>query len=337
MKPKLVINPALFQEICFAGNLNIDLIIRNIAHFPAWGQEVIGSGYSVVSSGQSAYSAFALRGLGVPVSIIGNVGDDLYGRMIISDLQQAGVDTSAVSVTPGGQTGISIAVVRPDGERAFISDTACLSAFTREMVLAQRQRMQQAGLLCFVGSFFLPGLPIQHTAQLLKTAKEMQRVTMLDTGWDANNWQPETVSQLRQALPHVDIFLPNLDEAAAITGLKKPEEALDALLSDGAESVIIKMGAEGCLTRTKEGYLHVPVYPVQVVDAVGAGDVFNAGYLLGCLQGWPVRARLLFGSVTAALYISRSANRFPSLAQVESALNDWALNPYLFEELQHEN
>lgn len=319
------------QKVCLVGNLNIDLIIRNINSFPAWGQEVIGNGYSVVSSGQSAYSAFALRKLNVPVSIVGNVGNDIYGRKILDDLKIAGIDITGVETSKEGKTGISIAVVRADGERAFISDTSCLSEFTKQLVRKHESKIIESEIVCFVGSFFLPGLPIKDTVVLLKYVKELGKKTFLDTGWDSANWPKKTVSTLRQGLQHLDFFVPNLDEAYAITGQKNPESALKSLLSDGAKVVIIKMGAEGSLTNFENHIEHVPVLKVDVIDAVGAGDVFNAGFLYSVLQEWPIVAGMYFGSVVAALYISKSENRFPSVEKVMKALGNWNLNPFVFE------
>lgn len=333
MKPIMPILPSKIHKVCFVGNLNIDLIIRNINSFPAWGQEVLGNGYSVVSSGQSAYSAFALRKLNVPVSIIGNVGNDIYGKKILGDLETAGIDITAVETSKEGKTGISIAVVRSDGERAFISDTSCLSEFTYQFVRRHEPKIIESEIVCFVGSFFLPGLPIHDTVGLLQLTKEMGKKTFLDTGWDSANWQKETVSTLRQGLQYLDFFVPNLDEAYAITGQKNPESALKSLLSDGAKVVIIKMGAEGSLTNFENHVEHIPAHKVDVIDAVGAGDVYNAGFLYGVLQEWPIVAGMYFGSVVAALYISKSENRFPSVAMVKEALDNWNLNPFNFEVL----
>jgi|WetSurMetagenome_2_1015567.scaffolds.fasta_scaffold19192_2 ribokinase len=331
MRSILKIRWEKIKKICIVGNLNIDLIIRNIDHFPNWGQEVIGSGYSLVSSGQSAYSAFALCKLNVPVSIIGNVGNDIYGQKILADLNNAGILTKTVEISPSGKTGISIAIVRPDGERAFVSDTACLSEFTTELISKHQSEMVDSEIICFVGSFFLPGLPIRETAEQLRKAQELGKKTLLDTGWDASNWPKETVSTLRNGLKYVDYFIPNMDEAFAITCERNPENALRSLLSDGVKTVVIKMGSEGSISNSNSHLEYIPAHRVDVVDAVGAGDVFNAGFLFGTLQDWPIAARMYFGSVVSALYISKSINRFPLLTDVVQTLNQWDLSPFSVE------
>ncbi len=115
------------MSVCLVGNFCIDLIIRGVPRMPAWGQEVAGDDYLLVSSGQTTYTAFALRALGDPVSVIGCVGDDPWGRQIRADLEARGVDTAGLETVRGGRTALSVAAVRPDGERAFVSDFACLN------------------------------------------------------------------------------------------------------------------------------------------------------------------------------------------------------------------
>ena len=122
------------HAICIIGNLNIDLIIRNVPKMPAWGQEVMGASRDQFSSGQAGYLAFALRRLGVPTSVIGNVGEDIYGQQILSDLSAGGVNIQGVSVMPGGKTGITVAIVHADGERAFVTDLGCLPEFSEAMI-----------------------------------------------------------------------------------------------------------------------------------------------------------------------------------------------------------
>ena len=90
------INEQIQKKILIIGNLNIDLIIRNVSGLPNWGQEVLGSDYQVFSSGQSAYTAFALSKLDIETKIISCVGDDSYGERILEDLSKSAIDVSSV-------------------------------------------------------------------------------------------------------------------------------------------------------------------------------------------------------------------------------------------------
>ena len=329
MKTTLPLTP-IERKVIILGNLNIDLIIRGIATMPRWGQEIIGSSYSLVSSGQSTYTAMALARFNVPVGIIGNVGDDLYGEKIIHDLDQAGINVTDIEKTVNGSTGISVAIVRPDGERAFVSDPSCLSAFDKQYIARHTAGSDDATIACLVGLFFLPGLTVDDAGTILKDLQEQGKTTLLDTGWDPHNWQKDTVKTLRNNLKHVTIFMPNMDEARAITGREDPEKAAEDIMNDGVEIVVIKMGEDGCLALSQEGMDRLPSRATKVRDAVGAGDVFNAGFIYGTLQAWPIEARLVIGTITSSLYISRLSGRFPTLGEIQTVASTWSGNRFSF-------
>jgi len=321
MKNQIIIDSLQRQKVCIVGNLNIDLIIRNIPHLPVWGQEVLGDNYTQVSSGQSAYTAFALQKYHVPTSIVGNVGDDIYGEKIITDLENSGIDISAVEKVEDGNTGITVAIVRKDGERAFVSDPSSLGKFDRKMVERHFDHVLSSAIVCVVGIFFLPRFSIQDVKFVCEQSQKSGKLTLLDTGWDPYNWQKKTVGDLRNILKHVDYFIPNMDEAQALTGKDSPEKAAQILLSDGCKTVIIKLGEKGSYLLSSKQETFVPAHKVAVFDAVGAGDVFNAGFIYGTLQKWPLEARMIFGTATSALYISKLVDRFPELGETLNFAN----------------
>ena len=306
----------LKHPVCVIGNLCVDLIIRNVPAMPVWGQEVNGTNHMLVSSGQTGYTAFALRRLGIPTSVIGSVGEDLNGKQIIEDLKSYGVDTDGVIVTPGGQTGITVAIVREDGERAFISTLGTSKDFNEEMILNQWNKPSEASIFCLVGLFSTPSLTLKSAARLLRKARQANKVTMLDTGWDPQNWQPNTIAGLKEVLSETTLFMPNFDEAHAITGENTPEGAIITLKELGPEIVVIKCGSEGSYCRKDDVTFFAPPRKVHVFDAVGAGDTFNAGFLFGFRHDWPLDACLAFGNTTASIYISRITDRWPWLEEV---------------------
>jgi sugar/nucleoside kinase (ribokinase family) len=309
------------KPVCVIGNLNIDLIIRNVPYLPAWGQEVMGSSRIQVSSGQAGYLAFALSRLGVPTSLIGNVGKDLYGQQIIADLHAYGVNTSGVALA--GQTGITVAIVRADGERAFVSDLACLQDFSETMILQHWGLVKAAAIVCLVGLFCLPNLSLQAATRVLEKARRAGKITMLDTGWDPHNWSADTLAGMRTLLKQVSLFMPNLNEAHAITGQETAVEAAAALQELGPDLVVIKCGPQGSYARHGSQTYQVPARTVRVYDAVGAGDVFNAGFLFGFRHGWSLEDCMVFGNSTASLYISKELDRFPKLDEATSVARDY--------------
>lgn len=316
-----------FQPVCLIGNLTIDLIINQVPELPVWGQEVLGVSHSQVSSGQAGYTAFALRGLGIPVSLISIVGDDDYGQQIRNDLRKSGVDLDGLSAYPGGQTGITVAIVRADGERAFVSNLGCSVHFGLKDIAPFEMKTNEAAIIGVVGIFNLPGLRLRDVLHLFTDLRAAGKVTMLDSGWDPQKWQPDTVKDFRTLLSKTTLFMPNWDEARAITGADNLLESGRALLSYGSELVIIKNGREGSYAFTHDEAHFLPALEVKVHDAVGAGDTFNAGFITGYRQGLPLKACLALGNAAAAIYISRAANRFPSLAEALAAALPYGLIP----------
>lgn len=312
----------LQKKVLIIGNLNIDLIIRNVPDIPVWGQEVLGSDYHIFSSGQSAYTAFALTKLNVKTKIVSCVGDDEYGETILKDLSKSSIDITSIKKMINGKTGITVAIVRNDGERAFVSDPSSLASFNRSMAEDGMSELDSTSITCVLGSFFLPGFSMDDIQFCFEKSHKAGCQTLLDTGWDAGNWSSSTVGKLREVLAHVDYFMPNMDEALAITGEKNPEKAAEKILADGCGTAIIKLGEQGSYLRTNKTEVHSPAFKTSVYDAVGAGDVYNAGFIFGTLQEWPNEAKMSFGSALAAKYISKSSDRYPDFDCVIKAMKN---------------
>jgi len=152
----------------------------------------------------------------------------------------------------------------------------------------------------------------------MSRARQEVKLTVLDTGWGPDNWPEITRRRFVDLLRETSIFLPNFDEARALTGQETPESAAAALQALGPPVVVIKCGAQGSHLRAGEFSLTLPARKVSVFDAVGAGDVFNSGFLYALRLGLPWDACLALGNSSASLYISRAENRFPKLDEVLS-------------------
>jgi sugar/nucleoside kinase (ribokinase family) len=125
--------------------------------------------------------------------------------------------------------------------------------------------------------------------------------TSLDTAWDATGrW----MFLLKPCLQHLDIFLPSLDEAQQISGLKEPRDIARFFMDCGIELIAIKMGSKGSYATDGENELIMPPFMVEAVDAVGAGDSFVAGFLTGIMRGWDLEKTLKFANATGALCVT---------------------------------
>ncbi len=316
-------------QACIIGNLNIDLIIRNVPELPLWGQEVAGDNYMRASAGQAGYTGFALSSLGFPVRIVGYIGKDVYGQQIKSDLINYGIETSGIEMVDDERTAITVAIVRPDGERAFVSDFSFQRVIDESIIQRQWEQIEQAKYVCLLGLFCLPGFNFANVAACMGMMQKQGKITVLDTGWDPAGWLPEQIEGVNTLLKHTSIFIPNIDEARAITGCESPEDAAKELRRRGVQIVIIKLGEDGSYADIEGKTYRQDALPAKVYDAVGAGDVFNAGVLYAFDSGWDMEHCLIFGSAASAMYISRSENRFPTREEVYAYAKRYDELPHL--------
>ena len=121
-------------------------------------------------------------------------------------------------------------------------------------------------------------------------------------------------------LPEVDIVAPNEDEAQALTGQTDPEACATQLLAHGARSVALKLGAKGSLWADASGIVTAAGRPVHAIDTTGAGDSFNAAFIYGREQGWPMQRILAFANAFCSVVVSRLNERFPSVGQTLAML-----------------
>lgn len=294
------------------GNLNMDLILRGIPGMPAWGREVFGNDCLLVPSGQAGYTALALGAVGVPVRVHSVLGGDPWGDTILAALSGSGADVRGIERAAGTRTGLSVALVRGDGERAFASYYGSLAAFDAQALGRLRPGIRGRGALLVCGINALPNLPLDAVEEICRDYRGSGGLTALDTGWDPLGWGPERLAGLRRLLREISVFIPNEEEARAMTGFEEPEEQAKALLGFGAGLVVIKLGPRGCYAAGGGSAERLPAFPAEVLDAVGAGDVFNAGFLAATLSGRSLRERMAYGSAAASIYISRAENRYPS-------------------------
>jgi sugar/nucleoside kinase (ribokinase family) len=163
----------------------------------------------------------------------------------------------------------------------------------------------------------------EKAEELIRIVRNAGVATVFDTGWDPGGWAPRTVKEIRRVLKFVNVFLPNMKEARRITGCLYPGKAAQKLLSYGPDVVAIKLGPRGCLVANRKEKVRAPGFKCQAFDAIGAGDAFNASFILGYLQGWDLRKIAKFANATGALIVSnksQGADRFPTRKEVEDFL-----------------
>jgi sugar/nucleoside kinase (ribokinase family) len=300
-------------DLLVLGDCNPDLILSAPGLEPVFGQaETLVDSADLVIGGSGAILACAAARLGLRTAIAGVIGDDLFGRFMADALRERGVDTRGLVVDPGVSTGLTVILAR-EGDRAIITHPGSIAALTAEMVDAGLVRGARH---IHVSSFYLqraltPGLP-----ELFARARARGATTSVDPNWDpAQAWD----GGLRALLSEVDVLVPNAAEAMRIVGVDDPFCAARAL-SDSGPLTVVKLGPEGAVAAREgaEVARAAPPAGAAPVDAVGAGDAFDAGLLAGLLGGEPLERSLALACVCGALS-TRAAGGTAAQATMDEA------------------
>jgi len=309
-------------RLCVAGNLTIDVILRGIATMPEWGQDVLCRDRTESVAGQAGAMAFAASALGVTTNIVGAVGDDAAGARIRHELSTSGVGVDALALVHGGSTAMTVALVRPDGERAFVSDLGSLPDFDVAAAAAEWLAVNPASVVALVGTSNLRSMDHNAVVELFRVARREGALTVFDPGWDPLGWPKETVTFVRGVLAETDIFLPNRDEAEALTRERELGRVLGVFSDLCAGVTVMKAGSEGSYVLDGERIAKVLAITTSVDNAVGAGDVFDSGLIAGYLNGRDILASVTLASAAASIYVGRRDDRFPNFAECAELAED---------------
>lgn len=279
-------------DLVVVGELNIDLILEQLNELPALEKERRAQNMVFTLGSSSAIMASNARALGLSVGFVGLVGADMFGSFVQKTLAERGVDVSEVRVLDEVSTGATVIYTHGD-QRGMITYPGAMDHLTIKAIpWAYVERARHL----HVSSLFLQRGLRKDCRALFTRARDAGLTTSLDTGWDPDDaWTVDVPSLLEV----VDVFFPNDDEARRISGKSDLEEALEVLSACGT-TVVITCGADGVLAKHEDRVVHLPAVAVEPVDAVGAGDSFNAGFLERYLQGCSLedclRAGLLAGA-----------------------------------------
>jgi sugar/nucleoside kinase (ribokinase family) len=309
------VRPASRPRVTLIGNANVDVIVRPVASLPEAGTEQRVDKIDVRLGGAAGISALTLAGLGISSRVIACVGSDPMGSFVRDVLRVRGLSVDDVAVRSGESTAVSIAFESPARDRSFLIGLGCLAGFSEELIPDDALR---ADAVMIGGYFLAPRLRTAPTEHLLRSAKRNGARTFFDTGWDPGGWPASTREEVCALLPLVDVFLPNLDEAVALTGTSEAEPAARALQSVSGGLVIVKLGAQGCIAVSSGGpAMRMSAPAIDVVDSIGGGDAFNAGFIAALLGGRDVMDALELAVRVGSEVVSRSSqDRYPSWSEL---------------------
>lgn len=279
-------------DILVAGEINPDLILAGDVQ-PEFGQveKLVESAALTIGSSSAIFACGAAR-LGLKVAFIGVCGEDVFGQFMLDEMQKRDVDVENVIQIPGGSTGLSV-ILNSGVDRAILTHPGLIAALRAEDIpddlLRQTRHLHVASY--FLQTALQPGLPGRF-----RRARALGLTTSLDTNYDPS----EKWLGFDELLSVTNVFLPNEKEALSLSGQADVALAADRLGSR-VDALAVKLGAAGALGVSESQTVRVASIPVNVVDTIGAGDSFDAGFVYGYLQKWELEKTLRLACVCGAL------------------------------------
>jgi 2-dehydro-3-deoxygluconokinase len=274
-------------------------------------------------AGSEANVAIGLARLGHHPGWISRLGNDEFGLFIRNFLRGEGVDVSQVILDPEHPTGIAFKERREIGARRVVyyrrgSAASYLTpADLKPDYFAGARFFHVSGINSALSpschETVLAAIDLAHQAKALVSFDPNIRLRLMD----AEAWR----RTLRAIAERCDIFLPGLEEAELMTGESDPLHAAKAIRALGPRLVVVKLGAEGALALNESGETRVPALRLErIVDPVGAGDGFAAGFLSGQLRGWGLPESLRLGNLVgaSAMSVSGDIEGLPTWEEVQA-------------------
>ncbi|MEL6553728.1 MAG: ribokinase [Cyanobacteria bacterium J06621_11] len=308
------------MDVVVLGSLNMDLVAQ-VSHLPQPGETMLGNRFSMVPGGKGSNQAVAAARLGQRTAMIGRIGNDSMGERLRSHLESEGIDTGSLFISERSPSGTALIAVSPENNQIIVNPGANGEIDETELE-ALMPYFQRARVLLL--QFEIPLAIVEKAAALAHTAG---MIVIVDPA-------PAKEPLPLDVCDYISILTPNQTEAAILTGqavtdVQDAIAAAETLQRQGIETVIVKMGAMGCVCATALGSFAVPVYKVDAIDTVAAGDAFNGGLAAALCQlnhrrGEPLspdnlKQAINYASAVAAIAVTRrgAQSAMPVTVEVE--------------------
>jgi sugar/nucleoside kinase (ribokinase family) len=266
------------SEVLCAGIVVADHVCTPIDHLPSAGELVLADRLLLTIGGCAANVAVDLAKMQVSASVVGRVGDDVFGRVVADMLREARVDVSALQTSAGADTSQTLIVNVVGQDRRFIHTFGANAEFAATDI--PLDRVVRCKVLYLGGYLVMPKITQEELTPVFTAARRAGTRVVLDV---VTPGPADYLSRLEKLLPHVDVFMPNDHEAALMTGERDPVRQAEYFRRLGANTVIITLGGEGAVLVGPKKRLQCGAFPTSFVDGSGGGDAFAAGYICGLL------------------------------------------------------
>ncbi len=302
-------------KIVVIGSLNMD-IVATATRLPLPGETILGIQYLNEPGGKGANQAYAASKLGGEVAMLGRLGTDDHGKHMRANLEAVGCDVGGLQAI-AGHSGVAVIFVAQSGQNSIVVVPGANERYLPEDLRADTHSLAGAELVLLQLE-----TPMETVIAAAQAAKSHGARVILDPA-------PAPQRLSLELLRNVDILTPNETEAAQLVGAPvktlSPQQARNIgrqLQSSGPKTVILKLGAQGCLLIEHGSVIEIAAPVVQAVDTTAAGDVFNGALAVACSEGASLVDACRFATSAAALSVTRlgAQRSMPDRSEVVGAL-----------------
>ena len=301
------------SRILVVGSSNTDMIVK-VARIPRRGETILGGEFVTASGGKGANQAVGAARAGGDVTFIARVGDDMFGQRAVAGFLRDRIDVTHVSRDKRRPSGVALIFVAADGQNSIAVASGANAGLTPADIHRARPAFERADVLVTQLETPLPTvteavkLAVKHDLRVILNPAPARRL-------------PDTL------LKWISFLTPNESEAEFLTGIRVRDEtsaarAAERLRSQGAQTVIITLGARGAFVANAEIRKLVPGFKVKAVDTTAAGDIFNGALAVALGEDRELIDAVRFANAAAAISVTRLGAQpsAPTRAEIERLL-----------------
>jgi hypothetical protein len=304
---------ATMRPLAAIGNVNVDIIIGAAEPWPRPGTEILVDHGEVRVGGAAGNTALAWQAMKVPYQIAGNTGRDQFGDWLRQSFP-GHCDRWPVEDTA---TTFSVGVTHPDGERTFFTIPGHMPLLDLRTVQKSLQIDALKGGIALICGCYLTDRLVADYPALFAWLQANDIEIALDTGWPPSGWTDEVRQRTRAWLRACNHLLLNEVEITSLAEVTDVTQAMEIIgeLMPARATIVVKLGPAGAIARRrrKDGsieFIEIAAPDIVPVDTIGAGDVFNAGYLAAVASGEPLATSVAAGVKIASRAVSTLPRRY---------------------------
>lgn len=284
------------MKILVVGSSNTDMVIKT-HKFPAPGETILGGRFLMNAGGKGANQAVAAARLGGVVAFVGKIGDDIFGKQAVQQLEDEGINVDFVAVDPENPSGVAMITVDRNAENSIVVAPGSNGTLTPADFDKATTKLDESDFVLMQLE-----IPIPTVEYIARKAAQKQKKVILN---------PAPAASLSgELLKNLYLITPNETEAELLTGIKVTDEvsalkAAASLHEKGVGAVIITMGAAGAFLSEGGNAEMIKAPKVEAVDTTAAGDTFNGALAVALAEGKTLTESIAFANKAASISVTR--------------------------------